>query len=351
MSPQQLSTAEIEAWARLKASNPSLYNPFFDFEYTQAFGAYNPGVEVGVMRRAGEIVGFFPYERDARNRGWPVGRRLSDFHGIIGAQDLEFDAAELLHKCELRSWQFNNLVTSRPFQPFQREEVESGYIDLAGGFEAYEQSKKEAGSSVLKQARRKIRKIEREVGPLRFEWRSNDQRTFEKMLEWKSAQRVRTRTSDPIKSKSVVEFLDHLKEISNPNFCGLMSVLYVGDDIAAVHLGLQNPSAISICFPTYNHEFSKYSPGLIFFLYLMEACADRGIQRIDLGAGDERYKSSLMTGSRTLSGGTISRGLGPKAWYSTYYWARKISRHPALEPHKQKLKYELRGLQQRLRGH
>lgn len=348
--PQQLTSAEVEAWAQLQASNPALDNPFFDFAFVRAQGAVSEEVEVGVMRQAGEIVGFFPYERDSWNRGWPVGRRLSDFHGIISADGLVFDAEELMKKCKLRSWHFNNLVTTQPFERSRRELVESGYIDLTCGMAAYEQGRKDAGSSLLAQIRRKERKIEREVGALRFVWASNDQRAFEKMMEWKSAQRRRTRTPDPMKSDKVVMFLDQLKDISEPDFSGLLSVLYVGDEIAAVHLGIHNASVINICFPTYNSEFAKYSPGLILFVRLMESCVDKGIQRIDLGAGKERYKSSLMTGSHSLGRGIVGLGIGSTAVYSGYHWVRKMSRHRLLEQQVKRLKHSLRGLRLRVRG-
>mgnify|MGYP001817206054 CR=1 FL=1 len=346
LKADQLTGEEIAAWTQIRANNPALDNPFFDVAYVTTFGSFNTEVEVAVMRRGGEIVGFFPFERDSANRGWPVGRRIADFQGVICAQDLDFDATELVKKCQLRSWRFSNLVTTPPFERSCREIVESGYIDLSDGMAVYEQGRKEAGSSMLGQIRRKARKIEREIGPLNFEWRSNDQRAFEKMLEWKAAQRTRTRTADPLKSEQVVAFLEHLMQVPGPDFSGLMSVLYVGDEVAAVHLGIHNASVLNICFPTYNLEFSKYSPGMILFLRLMEGCIEQEIHRIDLGAGPERYKSSMMTGAHSLGHGIVSVGVGSVAVHSSWYWLRKMSRHSLLAPHVQRLKHTFRGFRE-----
>ena len=58
-------------------------------------------------------------------------------------------------------------------------------------------------------------------------------------------------------------------------------------------------------FPAYDPALAKYSPGLILWLELARAAAVLGLEHIDLGKGQERYKTSLQSGAVQLAEGSI----------------------------------------------
>ena len=60
---------------------------------------------------------------------------------------------------------------------------------LDRGYEAYLNERRDAGSSVASGARRRLRKLIREVGPVRFEVHTDDDAAFTCLIEWKRAQR------------------------------------------------------------------------------------------------------------------------------------------------------------------
>ena len=50
-------------WAQFRSADPALASPYFDFRYILAAGETAPGAEVAIIRRAGAIVAFLPFQR------------------------------------------------------------------------------------------------------------------------------------------------------------------------------------------------------------------------------------------------------------------------------------------------
>src|SRR5687768_2053658 len=93
---EQLTGDEIRAWSFIQCSEPTLVSPFFRPEFTQVVSQLRKHVEVAVLEDDGRPVGFFPFERKPWNRGLPVGTRMSDYHGIVAASNIEIDPIQLL---------------------------------------------------------------------------------------------------------------------------------------------------------------------------------------------------------------------------------------------------------------
>ncbi len=56
----------------------------------------------------------------------------------------------------------------------------------------------------------------------------------------------------------------------------------------------------------YSNDFSRYSPGLITLMDVARAAPERGIERIDLGPGEERYKVRAASGFLELGRATVT---------------------------------------------
>src|SRR5262249_27191551 len=170
LSADALTPAQVEAWSHLQRADPAVDSPFFRPEYTRAVAAVRGDVRVAVLEEGGETAGFFPFQRGLWGSGKPIGSRLTDFQGGVTRPGLAWGAAELVGGCGLATWDFDHLVASQqPFQPYQYRVDDSPYMDLSGGFAAYQAEREHAGSLLVAQTERKKRKLEREVGPLRFE--------------------------------------------------------------------------------------------------------------------------------------------------------------------------------------
>src|SRR5947207_2338345 len=169
VSFDQLNKAELAAWSAIQRAQPELSSPYFRPEFTQAVAAVRNDVEVAVLKEGACPVGFLPFQRSRWNIGRPVGGNLSDFHGLIAPAQFSGDPLELLRGCRLSAWHFDHLLSEqRFFSPFICREADSPYIDLSDGMNAYIARRKN-GLHILKQYGQKMRKLEREIGPLRFE--------------------------------------------------------------------------------------------------------------------------------------------------------------------------------------
>jgi CelD/BcsL family acetyltransferase involved in cellulose biosynthesis len=130
---------------------------------------------------------------------------------------------------------------------------------------------------------------------------------FELLQEWKAEQYRRTRRLNTFDYDWVIELLDRIRTTQTAEFRGVLSVLYAGDRMAAVHLGIRSQRVLHWWFPTYSRELAQYSPGLILLTELAKETESLGVQRIDLGRGDERYKGSLSNGAFLIAEGAVDR--------------------------------------------
>lgn len=331
---EALSASHWAAWTQLVDSEPALDSPFFRPEFTRHVAAVRNDVEVATLDSAGRPVGFFPFQRRDRSMQ-PVVGRLSECHGMIAAPAVEWSPTELLTACKIDAWHFDHLPdTQTEFRRQAWGSTPSPYLDLSHGYEGYRAAVKANGSS-LSDAERKGRKLGREVGPLRFVWHDESPDVLERLMEWKSAQHRRTKVLEIFRHEWLRNLLANLQAEQSPEFSAPVSALYAGDRLVAAHLGLMTRRMLHWWFPTYDVEFEKYSPGLTLLLHVAEQAAARGLQRIELGPGESRYKDNFKSGDRPVYEGMVSRNpltlAARSAWYHTKRYIRESKYRARLE--------------------
>jgi len=335
---QQLTRQHLEAWSQFQREDASLESPYFRPEFTLAVAAVRRDVEVAVLHRDADLVGFFPFQRARRNVGRPVGGRVSDYHGVIARRGTSWGADELVRACDLATWGFDHVpIDQCAFVPYQRVTDLSPYLDLTSGFEAYRAMLGRSGANELRQTMRKARKLEKEVGPLRFEPCEQAPEVLRALLAWKTAQYRRTRSTDVFSFPWVVELLRRLLKEQEAAFSGVLSALYAGDQLISVHMGMRSYGVLHWWFPTYNPRCGAYSPGRILLAKLAQHARDLGIRRIDLGRGVAGYKRRAMSGAVTVAEGSVD--LRPvvrhvrEGWRQAQDWVRSSPlRGPARLP-------------------
>jgi CelD/BcsL family acetyltransferase involved in cellulose biosynthesis len=335
----QLTPAHLSTWTDLQNADPTLDSPYFRPEFTQAVAAVRDDVEVAILEEHGSIVGFFPFQRGSGGKGRPAGGPMSGFHGVIARQGLVWDPRELIRACRLAVWSFDDLpVTQTPFLPYHYGVTESGFMDLANGFEAYKKERRGEGSEVIKKTMKKWRKLEREEGPIRFVPHTTDPAVFEALKTWKSAQYERTGAVNIFSFGWTLQLLERILASSDPTFGGMLSALYVGDRLIAAEYGMRSHGVLQRWFPAYDTELGQYSPGMILVLELARSAESLGLKRFDLGKGNpylgpDQSKTSFMTGSIQVAQGSVSRSaLAHRArrwWFHARGWLRNS---PLSEP-------------------
>lgn len=321
----ELTQPHLELWDRLLLDNSALDNPFFRPEFVRTAARVIPNVEVAVLSADGEDVGFFPFERLKGKTAQPVGGFLSDLHGVIVGQGTTWDADTLIRECDLHCWQFDHLIASQtPFKAHHSFTDDSPYMDLSDGYDEYCRSRTQAGTSVIKRAAAKRRRLERDLGPLCFTAHTTDRAAWNTLTDWKREQLMRQGYADMFQLSWVNELFEELRGVQEERFTPLLSTLHAGDELLAVHLGLKSPTAIDSWIPTYAAEYSKYSPGLLLQLELAQWGSASGVRRVDLGRGENQMKTSLMSDSLKVAVGTIDHRPVHRALTHAYYGIRSL---------------------------
>jgi CelD/BcsL family acetyltransferase involved in cellulose biosynthesis len=302
-----LTPEHVEAWARLQQTNSDLESPFFCPEFTRLVAEVRDDVEVAVLKENGEAVGFFPFQRRFWWRGGPVGGRMNDFQGVIARPGLSWCADELIRACGLSAWNFDHLLPSQQaFRSYYFTSGSSPYMDVAAGFDAYQAERYQKGSREFREIPRKMRKVEREVGPIRFELHTDNRDVFATLLRWKTEQYRRTRVTDVFAYSWAVRLLERVLLEKDEAFSGILSALYFGDRLAAIELMLRSRDVLHGWFPAYDPELGKYSPGVILSYELARTMPGRGLRRYHMGKGETRHKSTFATGAIPLASGSVA---------------------------------------------
>ena len=306
ISGRDVSTEQAREWSELQRANDRLASPFFCPAFTQVVASVRRDVFVAVMRNGGHSVGFFPYQRGRLPIGKPVGGPLSDCHGVIAAHDQDWAPEQLLRQCRLSIWEFDHLVADNgPFRPYYHTAECSPIMDLSEGFEVYSRKRREAGSKQILKVGTLRRKLEREIGPVRFEAHTHDGAVLRQLLKWKSDQYVRSNLIDVAYVDWAVALLERIRLTQTEEFAGVLSALWAGDRLVAAHMGMRSKRVWHYWFPAYNVQVARFSPGLILLLEMARKAHELGVHTMDLGKGRAVYKERLMSGAVPLATGAV----------------------------------------------
>jgi CelD/BcsL family acetyltransferase involved in cellulose biosynthesis len=303
-------------WLELRRENPALESPYFHPKFTGLVNIRRRDTEIAVIEEPfGGPVAFLPFHRLPGNIAVPVGHHLSDYHGLICHPDYECDIRYVLRQCGLIAYNFNHLVPSRSFARYLRETNNSPQIDLSNGFDAYAKAQKAVKSEQIK-----IRRLERDHGPLRFVAQTTDQVVLNLLFALKNEQYRRTGAPNALTMPWTTDLLRDILTTNDRDFAGILSVLYAGDRIAAAHLGMRSRRIWHHWFPAYDRELATYSPGLILLLRMCEYAPTIGIKTIDLGKSMYEWKRRFMNASTPVASGSVER-------LSRHWFSRAVRQH------------------------
>lgn len=297
------------AWRTVQTSNPWLWSPFFSPEFTSCVAQVRDDVEVAVIGRADETVGFLPFQRRRGNTAVPVGFGVSDFHGVIAPVDVAVDVGDLLQGCRLRSFHFDHLSTERPGFERWAHRAESPAIDLRNGFAAWRRTQQEIHPAGFGQLARKSRRLHREHACVEYRRHSDDLDVLRTLRAWKSAQHRRADVADVFTHSWARDLLEVVHATATPTFSGYLSTLRVDGDLAAAHFGIATDRVWHYWFPSYSQAYSKHSPGLLLLLEMIGDACEEGHDRFDLGWGEARYKTEFSNVSIPILAGSVGSDL------------------------------------------
>lgn len=303
---KELTEEQMKKWSSIQLHSDSFASPYFRPEFTQAVAEVRNDVFVCVLEEAGEIRGFFPFHYGRGKIARPIGLALSDYHGVIAELGAKWTVEKLMECCGIDRWIFDHLpISQKQFSSYHMKVTKSPIIDISQGMKVYEASRDKSARKQLKEIKRKAKKLENQIGPVSFTLKSSSEKILQQLINWKSEQCRKTGTVDYFALKWCTEFIKKIHKTRKDNFGGILSCLYAGNILAAVHFGMYSKSVWHSWFPAYNNSLEEYSPGSILLLEIIKSAAENGIQYIDLGKGLSLYKKRVMTGDISIAEGVV----------------------------------------------
>jgi CelD/BcsL family acetyltransferase involved in cellulose biosynthesis len=173
-------------------------------------------------------------------------------------------------------------------------------LDLSGSFDEYVKTRTE-----VKSLRAKMRRLARDFGSLRMVPVSRDSAAMQQLLRWKSQQYRATAQRDIFEREWIVAVVREVYGHHDPDFGGILSLLYAGDRLVAALLGMRSAGVYHYWFPSYDPAMAHYSPGSILLLMFVEQAKSIGIEMIDLGKNMSEQKRRFMNASTLVAEGAV----------------------------------------------
>jgi len=310
----ELGPELCRSWSNFQEADRTLASPFFRPEFTQVVAAVRNDVRIAILEESGRAIGFFPFQRGRQCVGGPVGGPRSNFQRVIAEVGTRWGAIELVRACGLREWNFDHLLVSQqPFERFDTGRSESVFLDLSGGFAIYARHRCASGSRAIAKLSDQARRLDRDLGPLRFEPHTTDTRVLRTMMRWKSEQYRRTRSTDRFAIEWNVRLLEIIYAELSRAFSGSLAPLYAGDRLAAVNMGLQSHGVVHSWVPAYNRELARCPPGLTLHYATRRPRDHPKSCRSHLGQSYAPYKARMATGVTQLAEGSVTVSSGRAA--------------------------------------
>lgn len=335
--PGELGPAEVAAWHDAQDATPALANPFLSPEFAQAVGRFRPQARVAVLMSGPVITGFFGFERRRFGAGVPLCGLPGTFcQGLVHAPGEDWDPGELLRGCGLSAWQFDHLIAGQhPFARYQAAAETAPVIDLSRGFADYYASLQERSAHFCRDLARKTRKLEREIGPLRFVDGSGDTALLHTMMGWKAEQYLRNGWVYQFGRPWATGLLETLLATRGARVSGLLTAAYAGDRPIAAQFALRSQTTVAGWFSSYDRAFARYSPGLLHLLQLTAELPGTGVRTVEMGEGAARYKEQLKSRDDIVSRGIVTGRSALAAAHRAAQASRQrigaaVYRHPRL---------------------
>ncbi|MFC4908597.1 GNAT family N-acetyltransferase [Actinomadura gamaensis] len=303
-----LRADELDAWHRLRAADARYDSPYFHPGFAAAVQASGRPVTVAVASEGKQVTGIFALHRDgavARPVGWPG----ADFQGPITAAGIPFPVRALVAGASVRALEFDHLLDGTPgFEAWTESRRPSPFLDVTGGLDGYLGRASRSGRENMSQARRRVRKAERTLGPVTFEADALDSAALDELIALKRGQYAATNARDYFAEPTRRDLLHLLLNTRSADFGGVLSVVRAGPHLLAAHFGLRAGGVLHWWFPVYDPAHSALAPGWILLRELVAAAPELGVTRIDLGRGEDEYKRRAKTGETFVAQGAVLRG-------------------------------------------
>lgn len=303
----QLGDEIIRRWQDLRRFRPEFASPLLSPQMIRYAAQVRPGIELILVRQAGQIGAIIPFRRSGGSVASPVLDTFSDPEAWIAEPGVNINMVDILRQARLRSWRYRCwLADQRPLTDCAANQYPSHVIDISQGWQAYCQERRAAGTDIVQRMERSRRKLAKDCGEPYLVLERWPSPTLRSLLEWKDAWVRQKGLYNPIGAPWHMPLFELLLQQCPPSLSAFVSALCVkGEAIAGMFI-VQEGDTGTCWLSGFNLSFARYSPGLVWHLEFLQQADRHGIRRLEMGHGNQPDKVRLGNMTFHVAEGEVS---------------------------------------------
>ncbi|MGD9967345.1 MAG: GNAT family N-acetyltransferase [Hyphomonadaceae bacterium] len=302
--PRELSAADAALWQAHQIADPTLQSPYLTPGWAKLIGEVREGARVCIIE---DGAGFFGAQRMSQFTAMGLGAPIADYQGVVGLPNLPIDRAALCRALGVGRIDINHVPAGQHLLAGAAAGAEGSWIaETAGGRDLYEAALKQRRSEFVRQTDKKLRKLERDHGPVEFRALSPERASFDTLIAWKDDQLARSGQPRIWATPWIGAVVNRCFETRDCSFGGALFTISVRGRLAAAAFCLRSARILHFWIVAHDSAFDPYSPGVLLARRIAGWAGDNGIAEIDFGPGEYQYKRQLSTTQRTLERGVVA---------------------------------------------
>lgn len=303
--PEELSAEQWQIYASLRDAQSIYDDPFFDPDFARLVGEVREDTRIGFASDGDGVFAVWPLHIRPGNWARPIGSPFSDWNGPILSEDTELSAQEILKGFDVSG------MTTQGFMPpsfnseNQLERVGANMTDLSAGWDAFIDDQQKRWPKHFKKMRRLYRNVDRDFSESRFTWDDTTDASYERLLELKQQQFLRTGYHDVLKAPWTRALFDRLRAFKGARLSGQLVTLFYDDQFAAAEFNLRSDRVMHGWVTAFEQELGNYSPGNMLVQEMLEIMCAEGLDLYDAGPGLDHYKRHYANMQLPIESGVI----------------------------------------------
>lgn len=330
--PGELSDSERALWAGFVQTDGAPAGAYTGWQFATVVGDVRQDARVAVIEDGEGVLAFLPYHRRPMGLARPIGAPFSDYHGPVVRPGAALDLPAALRALGLSAYMHTALPAPEggdgACRPVFGEE--QAYVaEVGSDGEAYLTACKEEHKTRFRGFQKRMRKAERERGPVEMLVGDRGQDIYDFTIGFKRRQYRLTGKHDVLGPKWAQEMFQRLREWDEPDFGLRLASMRIGGQLAAGELCLLGNGVLHSWIAAYDPEFSNVAPGIQLIGALLVGAPGIGASSVDFGTTEADYKQIFSTPrGRYLEGACCAAGAAGAARRATLEAWRAAERAP-----------------------
>ena len=309
--PKEMSAEQWQIYTTLRNARAIYDDPFFDPDFARLVGEVREDTRIGFASDRNGVFAVWALHVRPGNWARPIGAPFSDWNGPILAEDTELTVQEILAGFDISGMTTQGLkpASFAPTEGLRR--VGANLSDLSAGWDRFIAEQQCSWPKHFKKMRRVSRKIERDFKEWRVNWDDQRPERFERLLDLKQQQYVRTGYHNVLNTSWTRALFDRLRGFEGPRLRSRLQTVDFDDQFAAGEFNLQSDTIMHGWITAFDQTFGVYSPGNFLLHELLRQMPDHGLSTYDAGPGLDHYKRHYANLQSPVDTGVVAGCTAP----------------------------------------